>query len=472
MANDWYQKHLKEVSTALTRARSAKPDEGISCALLKTSDGSFVLCAATTAGKSEAMVKEGKTRGCKVVSAGSLYKSESGLTFGVTEGSAAVKKQFTEAATEATGKPVHVLIVALTASDDTAGTTPDQAAAFKERASKLVAEVKKADKEVQARVQQPLVQALTLGKEGRYADAEPFLKQVEQGLAVPVPPPPPLASDAEKAEFTERLRAIKPRYVELLQTNPPNKAVLEKAMTLAAKSAKEAEYVKGLTILDGLDKALNRQPPEIPVPPPPPNEDLAARFTGRLQVIKPRYETAVASNPPNRAVLEQAMTMAQQSAQEAKFARGLKILDGLETALAKSTPDQSGRPKDEEPPSSGLAIWREAREEVGAQLTKLQGNLRQTGDPQLVRIADYGLNGITKRLQVGLQTALIEVDQAAGPARARAAAKAKTMVDEYVNFLKTDPAVELLDTNPFGVTVSLRDTLGKALDTLAKALKT
>src|SRR5204862_57742 len=61
------------------------------------------------------------------------------------------------------------------------------------------------------------------------------------------------------------------------------------------------------------------------------------------------------------------------------------------------------------------------------------------------------------------------------PAPAAGRAKAKTKVKKQIaafrKFLGGDPLVGLFDDNPFGVTVTLRDTLGKALGELDAAVR-
>ena len=187
------------------------------CTLVKMADGAFS-CADVSAAKASSLVKEARSHGGKVVSAGSLYKGDEGLTFAVAEGSEAVKKQFSDAATTATGKALNVHIVAVTipAAPPPPPPASDAAADFKARASRCAAAVKEAAKEVQALVQPALVQAPTLGKQGHYAEAAPFLERVEDGLAGGAAGPAakaevPAPANAEKAQFTERLKALRPR---------------------------------------------------------------------------------------------------------------------------------------------------------------------------------------------------------------------------------------------------------------------
>ncbi len=117
------------------------------------------------------------------------------------------------------------------------------------------------------------------------------------------------------------------------------------------------------------------------------------------------------------------------------------------------------------------ARWRAASDAVDGQIGKLQGTLRATTDPDLKRIADAGLNGITGDHKVPVLAALQEID-AAGPEALRpAAARARPAMDAFISHLTSDPRVEACDRNPFGITVTIRATLVPALQDLSTTLQ-
>ncbi len=416
MSIEWYEKHSKDVTNALNKAKKSPKEEAVSCTVVKMSDGTHLLCANVAAGKAAALVKEAKSHGGKVVSSGSLYNGEDGITFAVSEGSSAVKKQFSDAALEATGKALAVTILAdgqppAPAAEAAPAAAPDLAAEFKDRARRVVAAVKLADKGVQATVQPLLVQALALGKESRFSEADALLGQAEQSLSVPAAPPAPQpvsepappappAPPGDREQLTGRLKTLKPRYLEVLKTEPPNKAVLEKAMVTVVQTAKEGNFPKALKILDGLEKAVDRAAaPAVERPPVP--------------AAEPTPEPAVAA-----------------------------------TAFSKSR-----------------ERWLEARETAGKGMSALQAALRNDPDPRYQRLGDMGLNGISGRVQVGLEIALREYE--ANPA---SVGKARQAVVAFRKFITEDPAIELCDANPYKVTVGLRAILLPALNELEKAL--
>ena len=119
--------------------------------------------------------------------------------------------------------------------------------------------------------------------------------------------------------------------------------------------------------------------------------------------------------------------------------------------------------------TKALPIWTAAKDQVGAQLAKLRTAFRKTGDPLAIAIADKGLNGLTQRLQVSLQAALIRFDTAPPEQRSDAAAKLRAAAAEMKQFLYSDPALPMLEANPCGVLVTIRSSLDSALSGVERA---
>ena len=79
-------------------------------------------------------------------------------------------------------------------------------------------------------------------------------------------------------------------------------------------------------------------------------------------------------------------------------------------------------------------------------------------------IGEYGLNAITGGHKVRVMAALL------GAQRGNAGdlGKLATLAAGFREHLTSDDRVEACDDNPFGVAVSVRATLGPALDLLAR----
>lgn len=114
------------------------------------------------------------------------------------------------------------------------------------------------------------------------------------------------------------------------------------------------------------------------------------------------------------------------------------------------------------------AVWRDAKEETDAALEALGRELRTYEDPDLDRIADFGLFGIGKGENVALNKALIEFSAARGDGRAAAAKNLRAAVAAYRTLIN-GKLVGDIDNNPYGVQVSVRATLGHALDEIDRA---
>ena len=206
------------------------------------------------------------------------------------------------------------------------------------------------------------------------------------------------------------------------------KGEFEDVLQRAGASAGKQEFAAALGALDEAEKLL--QQPDAPPPAPPPPTPAAAPEPVAAEVVPPAPEP--------------------------------------EADLSRPTTEQG---EGEDAPVPGLfPIWRDAKERVDAQVSQLQGALRQTKEPFFQRIADMGLNGVTGNLQVGLQVALTEYDKSGGK-DGKLAAKAGAIIAQYQQFLQSDKAIALCDENPFGIKCEIRGTLLEALAELQKSFK-
>jgi hypothetical protein len=164
-----------------------------------------------------------------------------------------------------------------------------------------------------------------------------------------------------------------------------------------------------------------------------------------------------------------------------------RLRDGLRTAVAGAAAGAaSGRGEGAgeatsavEQPSgkqlSGddlLATFRDAKDEVDVGLNKLQVALRETEDPDMIRIAEFGLYGLAGEggQGVGLMKALLGLRAAAPDERESLMKAARDAATAYKTAVLGDGVlVDLVDKNPFNVTVEIRSKLLAALDIIANA---
>jgi ElaB/YqjD/DUF883 family membrane-anchored ribosome-binding protein len=241
--------------------------------------------------------------------------------------------------------------------------------------------------------------------------------------------------------------------------------------------------------------------------------------------LEPLLQKAVSKAPDKASSFSKIWDYALAQADEAKFTSANKALAGLADAITKllasgsspsssssstttsdsgtiptappmppssttgTTDDEDEGEEDDEEEAEGevdlkadaefLARWQGARvrwldavEEVDGQLVKLAAALRNSDDGDLWEIAEFGMNAVTDNHKVPLQAALLDVERVAPAKRRAAVSRALKRIDAFVAHLKTDDRVAVCDDNPFDVKVSLRGTLGTALQFVASVLKT
>ncbi len=115
------------------------------------------------------------------------------------------------------------------------------------------------------------------------------------------------------------------------------------------------------------------------------------------------------------------------------------------------------------------AVWQEAKEQVDGQLRAFADQLRKTGIPTLLQVAD-DVGTFLQPLRVGLVKALLDYDTAPGEVNKRTAALKR--VTEALDWIGDDARIREVDANPFGVHVTAAATLGAALRRLQGALGT
>lgn len=117
------------------------------------------------------------------------------------------------------------------------------------------------------------------------------------------------------------------------------------------------------------------------------------------------------------------------------------------------------------------AAWLDAVEAVDKQMEALGTECRKTKDAWLVRIAELGLPAVTGNHKTKMMAACRDVSMAPDDKLPAAAAKARQEITGFAQHLASNPQVAGCDANPFGVPVSIRGTLGAALNSLNAALR-
>lgn len=114
-----------------------------------------------------------------------------------------------------------------------------------------------------------------------------------------------------------------------------------------------------------------------------------------------------------------------------------------------------------------LPVWNATREDLDRQIELLKAALRSFRHPDLDRIAEVGFNAFTDGRNTKLMAALFDFKQSPTP---QAAAKVEAAIARYEELLGSGSVLDDYDDNPFGVRVTLRQTLTRGLDALRAGL--
>lgn len=85
-------------------------------------------------------------------------------------------------------------------------------------------------------------------------------------------------------------------------------------------------------------------------------------------------------------------------------------------------------------------------------------------------IAEFGLPALTGDFKAPMIAAVMDVDRARGDGLPRAARRARSLAASFAEYLDEAETVAVTDDNDFGVTVTIRKTVGGALRQLEQTL--
>jgi hypothetical protein len=113
------------------------------------------------------------------------------------------------------------------------------------------------------------------------------------------------------------------------------------------------------------------------------------------------------------------------------------------------------------------AAWQSASDAVDTQLSALHAVLAARGDPELRRIAEFGVGTVVGGQKVRLMAAMMEIGDGSDPTTfVKAGRKLTALARAFLGHLAGNERVTACDENPYGVHVALRDTLTPALTEL------
>jgi hypothetical protein len=205
-----------------------------------------------------------------------------------------------------------------------------------------------------------------------------------------------------------------------------------------------------------LERCLGlRRKPTRPGPVP-----SAQPLLARLKSLTPQLRAATADSGPSAQDLKRLIGELQALTQQKDYGRAALALEKIEALLA-APPADGPRPA-EGRTARAQQLWRDAKDAVDRQIVGLQDLLRKAGDAGLAQVAD-SVGTIMGRFKSGMTAALLELDKAGPADKAKARDRAAAILLAYQKHLATDRFIAGADANPFGVKVTIRETLGGAL---------
>jgi hypothetical protein len=161
----------------------------------------------------------------------------------------------------------------------------------------------------------------------------------------------------------------------------------------------------------------------------------------------------------------------------------LPIMVGNESAeendSAPNLANQPNRVPASEHPALEKAptVWHEARQSIAATITQLKEAIRKeyadaapmllAGVEQSVTALDVVLDKFDHRLADVLARAHAAKDPTARAAELKAA---KALLTEHIQYVKSEPLIEHIDANPFGVATNLKQKLTATFMHMAQAI--
>jgi hypothetical protein len=122
-------------------------------------------------------------------------------------------------------------------------------------------------------------------------------------------------------------------------------------------------------------------------------------------------------------------------------------------------------------------VWHRTRSSLDASIALLKQAIRTTcanEGPALVAIVDKTLvkfDVILERLDTGLADSLQRARSADSEAVAKAELQAsKSQLMAYMNYVKSEPLIAQLDSNPFGVDTRVKQTLSDSFSRIARTI--
>jgi len=175
----------------------------------------------------------------------------------------------------------------------------------------------------------------------------------------------------------------------------------------------------------------------------------------------------------------------------AKLRKSFKYFTGLNVGVIlgdQSDEDEEGQPDagpkaqaPAPPPRPALikapSVWQNTRQGIEANIGKLKAAIRKdfaSEGPDMVAEVEENMKSLDRvldKLDLRLSDVLARANNAKDMAsRTAELQNAKSLITEHIKFVKAEPIIAHIDSNPFGVDTNLRKTLTASLTEVAQAI--
>ena len=295
---------------------------------------------------------------------------------------------------------------------------------------------------------------------------------------------PDSAASDDQRSYASRWAALEPRTLQALKSPQADASKLRAVSAFATEKAQGGNFKAALQGLDTLEKLLGATTAaatSTPTAVSPAQAQALAAFNARLTALTPRIKAAIAAgaDPALRAQAGEAVADVRKQ----DFEGAARRLDAIDASLAAS-PAATAKPAVAAAPAGGSRVaytkarlaWDQTRKQIQAELRQLEASIldQAQNEPDF---AEIKLNaGVVYSVMDVLDDELIDkLDEALNASteaeRSKLQAQASELVNDYLDFVKTDELLRDIVNNGF-VKLAVLPTLEQRLNDLAQKLGT
>lgn len=265
-----------------------------------------------------------------------------------------------------------------------------------------------------------------------------------------------------QADFTARLRALKPQIDKAMAGTSPEAAEIKRLFGEVVGHARQQAFGPAAEGLGAIEKLLTGTGTPQPGPEKTADDPKLQQLQAAMAKLRPSVERATETNPNSADDLRQMLAQFDQqiaAGQSAEARETLMELAALVKGFASAAPQTEGtadRPANQNVLFTQARLrWDTTRKQVQAELQRFEQVIldASTEEEDFSEIATkaQGLYRILETLDTSLIDKLDEAYSATTPeAKARAQQEAGGIIKGYVSFVTSDPLMSVVDKNAFG----------------------